>query len=904
MSFWAGSSASSGNPSLAWSMGNGGQGYILIKFPLPLNNSWYSEQPCTTFRTFEHRKERGVFGHEFIVLRLLDGSFCRIERMGDPNARFDALSPRGSLAHDMAQCFGPEDVDQPWLKATDIIAEITLPADFDLMDVLVICCAIHEGEKSRKFTQVYNCYFFALAIQACLTRLAVHWEYEVPLRIWLSEINKGIWALPDTLHHVLFGIHSLLVASDDCPSNKKPLIEEIKHKLSHRITEDTKRITKDVADLIGSTLWHPTIGSALDQFIKDSIREAIVGIFIDGFTESQSSLGPSQPPTRQDLMNQALLILVELLAAAEHMPNNSDPNTAQEISTTDINKIKWYRFGLWLIDCSLGTTNAPLFAPVMDMIPCTVIDVRLERLAHLLEGIGAPTCGDLEHFIKEIRSLIGNKAAVWGTDPFEELSSRIQQHVPDSILKDIGSDEPAIGFCCKEFEHEARQVGIGIFQRHLLGRIGRQALSVERAWLGSATLIKAELEDTLSNVWKLVCKQNSMTEEVAQARQETHYQQSENGWEQKRMSKTHQTELQWEQPSIVQEQQEILYDLTVQDNEREWEQSKCDREEHEPSSSLLQSPQPLLLDSNALSGPAPKPPSRPIKKVFSRVVTKFRKPFRDHHGCTPNYEPSTEQATEVCPTAVCSTGVATTTVTIATNLVSFITPQVPISGLNTLGSDVQAIMRLTQMSKREELIKFGTHVDRLISSVARTLQNKQITQQAHIRECLETFQRDVNQISREISRMYGSKDTASRLRRALISDGECVYQMRQQLDDAFRAFQFDVDCEQLAVLARSLYLNLPITCLETADKYVQEANLHNPADSIINPESAEISIAFLNVENCRRSIQHNPGPTQTLKLAAALRHLSDLLASDGQSEEAFAASKESGELYQALATRE
>ncbi|KAL5631905.1 hypothetical protein ACGC1H_000064 [Rhizoctonia solani] len=143
------SSGSSCNSSLAWSMGNGGKGRMVIKFPFALEAGWYKEQSCTTFRTFQHRKERSGFRHEFIVIQLSDGSVCRIKRMRDPDARFDALSLRGSVAHDMAQCFGSNGIQEACLESSDTVAEVTLPCDFDIMDVLKICRAIHEGEKIR-----------------------------------------------------------------------------------------------------------------------------------------------------------------------------------------------------------------------------------------------------------------------------------------------------------------------------------------------------------------------------------------------------------------------------------------------------------------------------------------------------------------------------------------------------------------------------------------------------------------------------------------------------------------------------------------------------------------------------------------------------------------------------------
>ncbi|KAG8678558.1 hypothetical protein FRC08_017673 [Ceratobasidium sp. 394] len=165
------SSGSSINPSIAWVRGRRGGGRFHITFPL--DSTWYREQACTRFRSLQHRKERnGLFRHEFIVLELENKSICRIERMGDPNASFDAISPQGIVAYDFIQSFPSDKDPEACLGTSDVVAEITFPPSLDLKLVLHICRAIQEGERTSNYTlQVFNCYFFALAVQAALTRV-------------------------------------------------------------------------------------------------------------------------------------------------------------------------------------------------------------------------------------------------------------------------------------------------------------------------------------------------------------------------------------------------------------------------------------------------------------------------------------------------------------------------------------------------------------------------------------------------------------------------------------------------------------------------------------------------------------------------------------------------------------
>ncbi|KDN39892.1 hypothetical protein RSAG8_08543, partial [Rhizoctonia solani AG-8 WAC10335] len=97
--------------------------------------------------------------------------------MGDPNARINALSAQGSIAHDVGECFRPECITEAGLDTPITVAEVQLPRELDLKDVLNVCCATQEAGETRSYTlQTFNCYFFSIALQPCLTRLIANWE--------------------------------------------------------------------------------------------------------------------------------------------------------------------------------------------------------------------------------------------------------------------------------------------------------------------------------------------------------------------------------------------------------------------------------------------------------------------------------------------------------------------------------------------------------------------------------------------------------------------------------------------------------------------------------------------------------------------------------------------------------
>ncbi|KAG8726735.1 hypothetical protein FRC11_014604, partial [Ceratobasidium sp. 423] len=327
MSFGVGLSAPSCNPSLAWVMGNSGKGRMRIKFPFTLETGWYSEQSCTGFLTFQHRKERQGFKHEFILLKLTDGSVCRVERMGDPNARFNAITPRGSIAHDMAQTF--QDMNEACLETSDIVAEITLPVEFDIMDVLKICRAIHEGEKTRNYTlQVYNCWFFSLAIQVCLARLIAHWEDRALLRNWLSEVSNATQALtidqmvattgPPLNSLRIFRVYLMLSPLHTSSDREENLVDDVKSRLLSRVTPRSKRIQLEITRRVNDLLWYSTIGSSLGDFIEEEVQEVVMETLRERFPAvapiPDTSSGSQQ--SLEHLKRKTLALLTVLLDSA------------------------------------------------------------------------------------------------------------------------------------------------------------------------------------------------------------------------------------------------------------------------------------------------------------------------------------------------------------------------------------------------------------------------------------------------------------------------------------------------------------------------------------------------------------------------------------------------------------
>ncbi|CAE6477963.1 unnamed protein product, partial [Rhizoctonia solani] len=536
--------SSSVNPALAWSLGNGGKGYIVINFPFTLNDGWYCEQPCTKFRTFQHRKERKGLRHEFIVLKLNNGRVCRVERMGDPNARLNALMTRGSVAQDLAQCFDSE--DEAHLKTSELVTEVTLPCDFEILDVLKICRAIKEGEKTSSYTlQVYNCYFFSLAIQACLTRFVAHWEDKQRFEVWLSQVKEAVeeWTRTDQVveasissphYNVLFRILSVLDSDD----NQEPsLMCAIKLRLQPQLTA----IQQDVDYRVNNLLWYSTIGSSLNEFIEEKAKKVVLDILQERLSKKPTSVTENQPgdtppnqpedtppkPSRlkQKLVYQPSHPTIKFPPTTNPLPNSMETTYAkptQAIASADIS-VNW----LWhkkqqaisltpgivnlflrvLHIALLGIWGIALFTFEIDNIPCVDVEQRLKDILADLERLGGMKRPDPKSIIKKIHASIADQRAVWDNSPWYSI------HVRGNILESLEESKPRVE--ARYGQEEVKFIPVSIFQKRIIKRIQIQANEVESYWLGSAKDIQVELLETLSQVWKMIREDAGINEKVA-----------------------------------------------------------------------------------------------------------------------------------------------------------------------------------------------------------------------------------------------------------------------------------------------------------------------------------------------------------------------------------------------------
>ncbi|CAE6486712.1 unnamed protein product, partial [Rhizoctonia solani] len=530
---------------LAWSLGNGGKGYARIKFPFDLG--WYNEQPSTRFLSFQHRKEPNGFRHEFIVLKMKDGSICRVERTGDPHARTHALTFQGSVAYDMIQSFRPHELAKACLDTSNIVAEVHLPGELDLKDVLNICRAIQEAGRTRNYTlQTFNCYFFSLALQCCITRLVARWEEHPDFdRNWKSyteDLNSSLLGIDPTTHS-LFRTCSALHAHSGLRSTKQFSMD-----IQHHFRVAVSNLTWE--DITNGVCWYYELGSRLDHIMKEELLLAwwkAARLFMASDHSEEEGPNPTTNFSPNDdldsLVHKCLNTLwaISKLASANEMPSftgdrhtsqrlrsnmNSNSNNYQhtrsrgqvmgeqpsrtnqmECRGTELEEVKALTIAQWLTILWLHAKHivSQFFGLFITLSVALVwvpassqriyIDTELTRIMSDLDtGFGHLDMTKMRQLAERLEKLYmlcdtNKRIALWKVLPWAQVTSVIEKPLSLTI-----TPLPAL---------EKESVLVAEFQeRHILQRIELQAELVERVWLGSAVKVSAEIKQRLSLVWE------------------------------------------------------------------------------------------------------------------------------------------------------------------------------------------------------------------------------------------------------------------------------------------------------------------------------------------------------------------------------------------------------------------
>ncbi|KAG8704527.1 hypothetical protein FRC09_003479 [Ceratobasidium sp. 395] len=237
---------------------------------------------CTRFKSIDHRRSRSSpFFHEFLILKLTDGSYCLLERTGGGSPRAEAISTRsGSLACDFIKCITRDDYEKLRLdESSDLISSIELPREFDLLDILAICYAIQKHKHSSKYTlQRYNCYFFCCTILVVLTRRLLAWERAFTKEHWNSAVDIALDELsnrsrtPSSEDSQRYMLPRFCTMLD--PENPRPtrfLLDTMRKLLraedGYAFDESHKTYAK--------ILWSSSLDNAVSIVLKEALSETV-----------------------------------------------------------------------------------------------------------------------------------------------------------------------------------------------------------------------------------------------------------------------------------------------------------------------------------------------------------------------------------------------------------------------------------------------------------------------------------------------------------------------------------------------------------------------------------------------------------------------------------------------------
>ncbi|KDN47397.1 hypothetical protein RSAG8_03537, partial [Rhizoctonia solani AG-8 WAC10335] len=144
----------SSNSAIQWSRDGRPGGLVPLDFSLGWGKGivfdWYRHMRSTLVTGIQLRKEfEEPFRHEFILVSLQGGEFCRLDRRGDPDVPTQTLSSNGSDAHDTVHHLDTtDDID----SQSECLVRLAFDGEIDLSFLLLICFNIRNDPKSQRYT--------------------------------------------------------------------------------------------------------------------------------------------------------------------------------------------------------------------------------------------------------------------------------------------------------------------------------------------------------------------------------------------------------------------------------------------------------------------------------------------------------------------------------------------------------------------------------------------------------------------------------------------------------------------------------------------------------------------------------------------------------------------------------
>ncbi|KAG8773088.1 hypothetical protein FRC12_002723 [Ceratobasidium sp. 428] len=225
---------------------------------------WYNlqQESSTRFYSIEHRRDlEAPFYHEFLILKLVDGAVCRIERVGE-GSQTDAIRDLGCTSHDVIQWYAQDNYEAA-IAGSGLVAIINFDQGFDILDVLAICYGVQHTKASSVYTlQRFNCYFLCLTILAILSRQVANRENNTTFDERGSDVTTTLESLFATSleaprKHAILRLSVVLA-----PNNSHPDEADLRL-LIEAVTQGSDLTT------LPSSLEVPSLSKILELFWKE-----------------------------------------------------------------------------------------------------------------------------------------------------------------------------------------------------------------------------------------------------------------------------------------------------------------------------------------------------------------------------------------------------------------------------------------------------------------------------------------------------------------------------------------------------------------------------------------------------------------------------------------------------------
>ncbi|CAE6541540.1 unnamed protein product [Rhizoctonia solani] len=236
-------------------------------------HQWYSQQTGSTrLVSIQHWRERKApYHHEFLLMDLGDGAMCRLERVGE-GSRAGAVGRVGCTAHDIVQRFPPDTYSNTQLatETSELIVELDA-GGFDLLDVLAVCHGLQQYARSARYTvQRFDSRFLCTTVLVLFARRIADWENRIGEGDWRSMVERTISRLHNasTDAHDFFGLVISALINADQPRPRSFVLNSIQSRL-------TASGLQGFRDEVAKTLWHKDLKLAAHTSLSSLVNDAV-----------------------------------------------------------------------------------------------------------------------------------------------------------------------------------------------------------------------------------------------------------------------------------------------------------------------------------------------------------------------------------------------------------------------------------------------------------------------------------------------------------------------------------------------------------------------------------------------------------------------------------------------------